>query len=186
MQSAGKDVCLPPLPGTPVERLLFAPNNWKLALLGITTLGAYVMYWYYRNWVAIRLIERRPGIMPAWRAAFIPLWVFACLRRLLRITGVRRGPAVCMAALLSLLNLTLFFCWFGGPPGSSLSMLLFAPLLPVNARLRRLKRLHGLAQARREGFTLWGVLWIVSFGSLQLLGLAIMLLAWLTGVWAAR
>lgn len=154
--------------------ILFAPSGWKLASVGITTLGAYVLYWYYRNWIAISVIERRPGIMPALRAAFNPLWVFSCLRRLSLIAGQSRAAASWTALGLALLNLLLILCWFAGPPISAISLLLFLPLLPVNQRLRAFKRVHGVAPSRRESFTVWNWLWVLPVGLLQLAALSAM------------
>jgi hypothetical protein len=153
----------------------------KLGVLGVTTFGAYVIYWFYRNWLAIRLIEQRPGIMPAWRVAFMPLWVFNCFRRLGLITGQSPMPAAVIAAVLAVLNLLLALIWFAGPPLSLLSVLILVSLLPINARLRRFKRTQGVMPSRRERFTLWNWLWAVPVGFLQLLNVAWALIFFLLG-----
>ncbi|MFO3706450.1 hypothetical protein ACI6Q5_16085 [Xanthomonas codiaei] len=49
--------------------LLFAPSNWKLVAMFVSTFGAYGGYWFYRNWIALRAITARPRISPVWRTA---------------------------------------------------------------------------------------------------------------------
>ncbi|PPV05672.1 putative membrane protein [Xanthomonas bromi] len=44
--------------------LLFAPSNWKLVAMFVSTFGAYGGYWFYRNWIALRAITARPGVSP--------------------------------------------------------------------------------------------------------------------------
>lgn len=163
------------------QQLLFAPHPLKLVLLGATTAGAYVGYWLYRNWWAIRVIEQRPGIMPVWRAGFFPLWVCSCLQRLARICGRPPGAARLGAMASTLVFWALVLSWFGGPPVAWLSWLLGLPLLPVNARMRRHKQALGLPRARRERFTVWNWLWLVPVGTLQGLAVAAELLVWLAG-----
>jgi hypothetical protein len=162
-------------------QLLFAPHPLKLVLLGATTLGAYVWYWLYRNWWAIRVIEQQPRIQPVWRAGLFPLWVCSCLYRLARICGRAPRQAALVAVPATLLFWALLISWFAGPPLAALSLLLGLPLLPANAGMRRYKRGRGLPLSRREGFTLWNWLWLVPVGLLQALGVTLQVLAWATG-----
>lgn len=155
---------------------VFAPSGLKLALLCFTTWGIYAMYWFYRNWLAIRHIERRPGIMAAWRAALMPLWAYSCFRQLGRITGQPAWRIGCGSVLLALACLGLSSSWFISPPVPSLPHLLFLPILPVNAWLRRFKRQHGVAASARERFSVWNWLWIAMIGLLQLLAITYVVL----------
>ncbi|HBK45496.1 MAG TPA: hypothetical protein DDZ67_03490 [Xanthomonadaceae bacterium] len=82
MPSIDTDVAWQAAAAPAASQALFAPPGPKLVLLGATTWGAYIWYWLYRNWHAIRSIEARPEIMPVWRAGLAPLWVCSCLRRL--------------------------------------------------------------------------------------------------------
>ncbi len=165
---------------SPAQRL-FAPPGLKLALLGITTLGIYCVYWFYRNWLAISRIERRPGIMASWRAALMPLWVFSCFRQLARITGQSTSRAIAGSALLALALAAIACSWFARPPVSSLSLLVCLPMLPVNARLRRFKRAHGVAVSARERWHWWNWLWIATMVPLLLFSIALLVLALWTG-----
>lgn len=167
---------------TPVlAEALFAPSAAKLVLLGATTFGVYISYWFYRNWIAIRLIEGRPGIMPAWRTAFLPLWVYSALRRLAAICGVARLRAVVGALVVALVFWIALLCAIGSVPGFLLLPVLVISLLPVNLHMSRHKRALGIARSRRERFSVWNWLWIVPIGSLQGLAVTYMLLLLIFG-----
>ncbi|WP_440984791.1 hypothetical protein ACQHIH_14680 [Xanthomonas sontii] len=45
-------------PADPLSTL-FAPSAAKLALLCATSFGWYALYWFYRNWRALRLLSGR-------------------------------------------------------------------------------------------------------------------------------
>ena len=50
----------------------FGISLTRLILLAILTSGLYQLYWFYRNWQAIKKAEQR-NIWPFWRAFF---WIF--------------------------------------------------------------------------------------------------------------
>ena len=56
------------------EAYFFAPPLIKLVVMSLTTLGLYVLYWFYRNWKTIKL-RGHDGIMPFWRAVFPLIWL---------------------------------------------------------------------------------------------------------------
>ncbi|MCC4595325.1 MFS transporter permease [Xanthomonas campestris pv. phormiicola] len=128
---------------------LFAPSGIKLALLCTTSFGWYALYWFYRNWQAIRLISGRRRIWPVWRSVFSLIWIFACLRALDRLIGAHRrsvlgwwGPA------LAYVGLSLLAAW---PTRLSfLALLSWTPLLAINRRLVRFSGRAACANARRS------------------------------------
>lgn len=138
---------------------LFAPSGVKLALLCATTFGWYALYWFYRNWQAIRLICGRRRISPVWRSVFSLIWIFACFRALGRLSGPHRFGALgwCLPALayvaLSLLAVS-------PSPLSMLALFAWLPLLAVNRRLLLFKRARGLAASAQERFTALTWTWL--------------------------
>ena len=138
---------------------LFAPSGIKLALLCTTTFGWYALYWFYRNWQAIRLISGRRRISPVWRSVFSLIWIFACFRALDRLIGAHRrsvlgwwGPA------LAYVGLSLLAAW---PTRLSfLALLSWTPLLAINRRLVRFKRARGLRERPQERFSAWTWVWL--------------------------
>lgn len=153
--------------GDPLSAL-FAPSATKVALLCATSFGWYALYWFYRNWRALRLLSGRPRISPVWRSVFSLIWVFACFRGLERTIGAKRGAWIgWLAPALAYVCLSLIFAW---PSALSLLMLLaWTPVLLVNQRLARFKQAHGLPRSAAERFTAWTWTWLAIAGPVALL-----------------
>src|SRR5882762_7904695 len=62
--------------GSAAAPMYFPVSLLKLVVISICTLGVYELYWYYKNWCAIK--ERNePEIMPLGRAFFAPLFCYS-------------------------------------------------------------------------------------------------------------
>ena len=61
----------------------FAVSSGRLALLSICTFGFYEIYWFYRNWSAIKKAENA-NISPFWRSVFT---VFFCHSLFKKVIG---------------------------------------------------------------------------------------------------
>ncbi|MET7141675.1 MFS transporter permease [Xanthomonas sp. PPL139] len=159
---------------------LFAPSATKLALLCATSLGWYALYWFYRNWRALRLLSGRRRVSPVWRSVFSLLWVFACFRGLERTIGAQRGALVgWLGPALVYVCLSLLSVW---PSALSLLTLLgWTPVLLVNQRLSRFKRERGLPRTAAERFTAWTWTWLAIAGPIALLVIAGMVVAIIAG-----
>ncbi|XQA79503.1 MFS transporter permease [Xanthomonas sacchari] len=162
-------------PADPLSTL-FAPSAAKLALLCATSFGWYALYWFYRNWRALRLLSGRRRISPVWRSVFSLLWVFGCFRGLERIVGAQRGALVgWLGPALAYVCLSLLGVW---PSALSLlTLLTWTPVLLVNQRLARFKQARGLPQSAAERFTAWTWAWLAIAGPLALLVMITMMRA---------
>ncbi len=162
-------------PADPLSTL-FAPSAAKLALLCATSFGWYALYWFYRNWRALRLLSGRRRISPVWRSVFSLLWVFACFRGLERIIGAQRGALVgWLGPALAYVCLSLLGVW---PSALSLlTLLTWTPVLLVNQRLARFKQARGLPQSAAERFTAWTWAWLAIAGPFALLVMITMMRA---------
>ncbi|KAB7765604.1 MULTISPECIES: MFS transporter permease [Xanthomonas] len=162
-------------PADPLSTL-FAPSAAKLALLCATSFGWYALYWFYRNWRALRLLSGRRRISPVWRSVFSLLWVFGCFRGLERIIGAQRGALVgWLGPALAYVCLSLLGVW---PSALSLlTLLTWTPVLLVNQRLARFKQARGLPQSPAERFTAWTWAWLAIAGPLALLVMITMMRA---------
>ncbi|MCW0411322.1 hypothetical protein NB709_001198 [Xanthomonas sacchari] len=154
-------------PADPLSTL-FAPSAAKLALLCATSFGWYALYWFYRNWRALRLLSGRRRISPVWRSVFSLLWVFACFRELERIVGAQRGALVgWLGPALAYVCLSLLGAW---PSALSLlTLLTWTPVLLVNQRLARFKQARGLPRSAAERFNAWTWTWLAIAGPVVLL-----------------
>ncbi len=162
-------------PADPLSTL-FAPSAAKLALLCATSFGWYALYWFYRNWRALRLLSGRRRISPVWRSVFSLLWVFACFRGLERIIGAQRGALVgWLGPALAYVCLSLLGVW---PSALSLlTLLTWTPVVLVNQRLARFKQTRGLPQSAAERFTAWTWAWLAIAGPFALLVMITMMRA---------
>ncbi|MEB1527776.1 MFS transporter permease [Xanthomonas sp. WHRI 7945] len=150
-------------PATASLSTLFAPSAAKLALLCATTFGWYALYWFYRNWQAIRLISGRRRISPVWRSVFSLIWIFACFRALDRVAGPHRHGALGWGwPALAYVGLSLL--WVSPSLLALLALYAWLPLLVVNRRLVRFKRARGLAARPQERFTRWTWAWLAIAG----------------------
>ncbi|MRH02334.1 MFS transporter permease [Xanthomonas sontii] len=154
-------------PADPLSTL-FAPSAAKLVLLCATSFGWYALYWFYRNWRALRLLSGRRRISPVWRSVFSLLWVFACFRELERIVGAQRGALVgWLGPALAYVCLSLLGAW---PSALSLlTLLTWTPVVLVNQRLARFKQARGLPRSAAERFNAWTWTWLAIAGPVVLL-----------------
>ncbi|NIJ73243.1 MULTISPECIES: MFS transporter permease [Xanthomonas] len=163
---------------SPIDPLstLFAPSATKSALLCATSFGWYALYWFYRNWRALRLLSGRRWVSPVWRSVFSLLWVFACFRGLERTIGAQRGALVgWLGPALAYVCLSLLGAW---PSALSLLTLLsWTPVLLVNQRLVRFKQSHGLPRNPAERFNAWTWTWLAIAGPVALLVMVGMVVA---------
>ncbi|WP_369943774.1 MFS transporter permease [Xanthomonas medicagonis] len=132
----------------PIDALaaLFAPSATKLALLCATSFGWYALYWFYRNWRALRLLPGRRRVWPVWRSVFSLIWVFACFRGLEHCIGAQRGALEgWLGPALVYVCLSLLSAW--SPLFSLLTLLPCLPVLLVNQRLVLFKQARGLPRS---------------------------------------
>lgn len=174
---------LPAAPAAPAEEQvhpeLFAPSTGKFVVMSLTSLGLYVLYWFYRNWRAIA-DQEGTDIWPFWRAVFASLWSFSCFAQLNQYASARRRqlafPPVLLAVVYLLLNaipnLSILFPRTLGRNMWVVGLLAFLPLLPVNSLIRSYQQSQRMDMRRQDRLTVWHVL-IIVFGGL-LLGLALL------------
>lgn len=141
----------------------YSPPTLKLAALSLVTLGVYPLYWFWRNWRAIK--RETGGTQWPWaRALFSPLWSFLCFSDLRDIAASRRRE---LAFAPGLLAAAYFLLNLGGrlPGGMALvSLFTFVPLLPVNSLLRRYHHEEGVDMQRMDRFGVWHIL-LLLFGA---------------------
>ncbi|MCD9087822.1 hypothetical protein [Stenotrophomonas sp. SY1] len=158
---------------------LFAPSTGKLVVMSLTSLGLYVLYWFYRNWRAIA-DQEGTAIWPFWRAVFAPLWGFSCFAQLNRYASGRRRqlafPPVVLALVYLLINAvanwSVLFPRDFGRNLWVLGLFTFLPLLPMNSLMRGYQQSLRMDMRRQDRLTVWHVLVIV-FGGL-FVGLALL------------
>jgi hypothetical protein len=117
----------------------------KFSILSFATLGLYVLFWFYKNWV---LIKARTGssISPFWRAWFSPIFCYpfaVAVKSAAESVNLaqRTSPGTIAAIYVGLIILQRL-----PDPYSLIYLLSFVPLLPIVWRIREIH------EAIRPGF----------------------------------
>jgi len=152
----------------------------KFILLSLCSFGVYQFYWFHRNWKLYKTRTAR-RIMPAWRAAFAPLWAYASFKDITsqaRDRGIQHNlhPVVSAAIYIVLL-----LCWKLPDPYALISALSFAPMLGMNNLARATNRAaaRDFQENRRLGFRHW---LLIFFGGLCFLFTVVVSIGEETGV----
>lgn len=161
--------------GNAHAELLFAPSGVKLIVMSLCTLNLYAVYWFYRNWKAIKIADGA-NLMPFWRAFFSPLWAYSCFKRLRELAQTRRRQLAFSPGMLALAFFLLNLVSRAPVPYALLSFLAFMPLLPVNSLVRDFRRAEGADHERDDRFGVANWLAIVLGGGIVLLALLGLLL----------
>lgn len=66
--------------GSTIEYFAISPK--RLALFSVLTLGIYEIYWFYKNWSAVKKFEGQK-ISPFWRAIFAVFFCYSLFKKVL-------------------------------------------------------------------------------------------------------
>lgn len=157
-----------PALATATAAVYYSPSTLKIAALSLATLGLYPLYWFWRNWQAIKR-ETGGSQWPWARALFSPIWSFFCFSDLRDVAQSRRRQ---LALAPGLLGVLFFLLNLAGrlPNGAALiSVLTFLPLLPVNSLLRRYHLDEKVDMQRMDRFGVLHILLLLAGGAVLLL-----------------
>ncbi len=146
----------------------YAPPSWKIIVLSLTTLSLYPIYWFWRNWQAIK--RETGGTQWPWaRALFAPIWSYFCFSALDAAASSRRrnlafAPGL-LAAAFFLLNLASRL----PNAGWMVALFTFVPILPVNSLLRRYHSDERVDTEQMDRFGVWHIVVSLLGGFLLLL-----------------
>jgi len=146
----------------------YSPSSMKMVTLSLTTLGLYPVYWFWRNWQAIK--RETGGTQWPWaRALFSPLWAYLCFSQLRDAASNRRRDLAFAPGLLALAYFLLNLASRLPNAGWLLALFAFVPLLPVNSLLRRYHQDERVDMAQMDRFSALHILVTVVGGLFLLL-----------------
>ncbi|MFL9582809.1 hypothetical protein [Stenotrophomonas sp. AB1(2024)] len=146
----------------------YSPSTLKMVLLSPTTFGLYPLYWFWRNWQAIK--RETGGSQWTWaRALFSPIWAYFCFSDLRSAACNRRRDLAFDPALLAVAYFLLNLSTRLPNVGWLLGLFIFVPLLPVNSLLRRYHQDERVDMERMDRFNIWHILVVVAGGLFLLL-----------------
>lgn len=143
----------------------FAVSALKLAVMSVCTFGTYQIYWYYRQWKAVR---GRTGeaIFPAARALF---GVFFCYGLFCRVRDFRPDlpSAKLSAGMVATIWIVLNLSYRLPEPWFVVGFASFVPLLDVQRAINAINRDAAPGHDPNARFSAWN--WVaVVFGALLL------------------
>ena len=158
--------------GAATEQLpyFFTPSTLKLVLMSVCTFGIYELYWFYKNWILIK--ERtNQDLMPFWRASFAPLWAYSCFKHI-KLVAEERGISACPSiGLLAAVYFVLQAMWRLPDPYWLISILSFAPIIPINTVALVINQRVGARNYENSTFSTWNWVGLIGGGLVVALGI---------------
>lgn len=88
----------------------YTPPGYLIPLC-LLTFGFYPIYWFYKNWAAVKKAQGIKGIYPFWRAVFSVFFCWGLLRKIhddARKYGYKHSRAFCIAVFIFMGNYFVF------------------------------------------------------------------------------
>src|SRR5688572_949996 len=128
-------------------------SKLKFILFSIVSFGLYEVYWFYKNW---KYVGRRDGsgIRPFWRGVFSPIWCHPLCKDIDHHYG---GLSTGTLVLIPLLYFLLVLASRLPDPYWLLSLVSFAPLLPLVSRIDDINRGRDVVASYYSRFSLGSV-----------------------------
>jgi magnesium-transporting ATPase (P-type) len=115
----------------------FSVSVKKLVIMCIMTFGIYEVYWFYKNWKAIKVQENKK-LAPFWRAIFSIVYCFSLFKRIL-LSATHKGYKPKMShGILAVFYISFYIFDLEKLPDPFwlLSFLSFIPLIYVSDAIR--------------------------------------------------
>ena len=112
----------------------------KFIVYSICSLGLYELFWAYRNWKFIKARDNS-GIMPFWRALFLPLWCYSLTKD---VADTRGGAKPGVVSLVAGVYFFISILWKLPDPYWLITLSNFIPLLYPVKVIDELNRERGV------------------------------------------
>ena len=140
-------------------RLFYIPEK-KLIFVCLLSFGLYELYWFYRNWKAIRDHEQI-RISPVWRSIFSVLFCYNFFKRIRKAATARGYSSSYSAGALALLYIVLTMLLKLPAPWDQLELLTFIPLVMINPAICYLNQSYDPAWVATHRFNKAEMVWII-------------------------
>lgn len=152
----------------------FTLSTTKLVIMSVSTFGLYLLYWFYKNWVAIN--NSGKNCSPFLRAFFTPIFAYSCFKHIkvsMRKNNVFSNfSAVKLAASYFILQATVNL----PDPYCFISFLTFLPIITANNAATAIKKVQNPDYCNATSFSFWNYLVIAPGATLLILGVLGLLL----------
>ena len=148
----------------------FAVSLLKLVVMSICTLGAYELYWFYKNWVLIKERESL-DIMPFWRTFFAYFFCYSLFKRVQVSAAAIPLEKSMSPGLLATGWIISTLLWNLPDPFWLVTYIAIIFLLPVQAIANDINEFVAPGHDKNDKFSGWNVFGIVVGGLIFLLTL---------------
>jgi hypothetical protein len=141
----------------------------KLIVMSVCTFGAYVIYWFYRQWKFMRA-SGDPRIRPVWRAIFSGIFAYPLFRRIRDDADSGGVPIGWSPGVLTFSYIALGLLFRSPGPLWPLGFTYVLPLVSVQQTVLRLN-MRAVPSVHAAGtYSAWNIVGIVFGGALILFG----------------
>ncbi len=147
----------------------FTTSTTKLVLMSIATFGFYELYWFYKNWVAIKNAGKKCN--PLLRAFFTPLFAYSCFKHIKESMNQHKVFSIFPVGLLAISYIILEVIWRLPDPYWLVSFLTFLPLIRANNAALAVNKAQSPDFVNNNRFSIWNILMIVVGGTLFVFGM---------------
>lgn len=138
----------------------FAVSASKFVVMSLASFGIYGFYWLYENW-ALEQAHTGEDLSPLWRTFFSFIWIYSLLRRMRETATAAQVPSHWTEGLTTAAYLLITCALFLPDPYQVLSLLVVAPLVPVQRTVNRLNAVLAPAAPRNDTYTGWNLVLVV-------------------------
>jgi len=137
----------------------FAVSLFKLAVMTFCTAGLYELYWFYKNWQAVRDREFST-INPTLRTAFALFFCYRLFAKVRNLGLTVNAPSSLAAGWLATGWIVTGLIGLLPDPWSLISMCTFLFLLPVQRVINQINQICAPGHAPNDTFSRWNWVWI--------------------------
>ena len=159
----------------------FSVSVRKLVVMYVVTLGMYELYWFYRQWIAVRNFNQI-YISPAARTVASVIFAFNLFKRILDTSTVTPAASIGLTAVLGTFLLATAVAGYFPPPYAVLAVLGPFPIVFMQMLANRANSRVDPTHAVNAKLTRLNWVAVVLGGTVVLLGIAAAVLA----VWERR
>jgi len=143
----------------------FSVSTQKLVVMWVLTMGLYEIYWFYRNWRAIKIQEDKK-LSPFWRAILSVFYCYSLFKRIIRSANEKGHKSKNTPGALTLAYIFFIIISSKAPsPYHLIGNLTIIPIFYVNNAIRFNNLSINPQYQERQRLTM-GEVWFIIFGIL--------------------
>ncbi|MCK5179252.1 MAG: hypothetical protein KAR32_06945 [Candidatus Omnitrophica bacterium] len=139
----------------------FSVSTQKMVVMSLLTFGVYDVYWFYRNWRAIKVQEDKK-ISPFWRAVFCVIFCYTLFKRIINSAVEKGYKGVHSPGELALLYIAFVIVASRAPsPYDMIGIFSFIPIIYMNNAIRFRNVAIDLQHQERQPLTRGEILFVI-------------------------